>query len=119
VQALRSRATTHEETTTQPVMNKAWAYRQGLISNLLNPKIGVFYTTLLPQFIGPGQPVFLTSILLAALFALIGAIWLTIYVLLLSSAGAFFRRPSVQQAMERVTGVVLIGLGIRLAIEQR
>jgi threonine/homoserine/homoserine lactone efflux protein len=83
-----------------------------LINNLLNPKIGVFYTTLLPQFIGPGRPVFLTSILLAALFALIGAIWLTIYVLL-------FRRPSVQQAMERVTGVVLIGLGIRLAIEQR
>ena len=50
------------------------AYRQGLVNDLLNPKIGVFYTTLLPQFIAPGQSVLLTSILLASLFALIVAL---------------------------------------------
>lgn len=93
------------------------AYRQGLINDLLNPKIGVFYTTLLPQFIAPGQPVLLTSVLLAGLFALIVALWLGFYVFLLMRAGAVFRRPAVRQTLERLTGVVLLGLGIRLAVE--
>jgi threonine/homoserine/homoserine lactone efflux protein len=95
------------------------AYRQGLLNDLLNPKIGVFYTTLLPQFIAPGQPVFLTSVLLASIFALIVAAWLGTYVVLLSQAGSLFRRPAVRRALERATGVVLIGLGLRLAVEQR
>jgi len=95
------------------------AYRQGLINDLLNPKIGVFYTTLLPQFIAPGQPVFLTSVFLAALFALIVALWLGIYITLLARADALFRRPAVRRILERVTGVVLVGLGLRLALEQR
>lgn len=93
-------------------------YLQGLVNNLLNPKIGVFYTTLLPQFISPGQSVVSGSLLLAAIFALIVIIWLTVYVALLSRAEAFFLRPSVRRIMERITGVVLIGLGIRLAIER-
>lgn len=108
----------HEETVASPQTNKIGAYRQGLINNLLNPKMGVFYTTLLPQFISPGQSVFLLSILLAAIFALIVAIWLTIYVVMLSRASAFFHRSSVRHAMERITGIVLIGLGIRLALEK-
>jgi len=119
VQALFSPSTEHEETTAPLETNKVGAYRQGLINDLLNPKIGAFYTTLLPQFIGPGQPVFLTSILLAALFALIVTIWLAIYVLILAKAGKIFRRPAVRRTMERITGVVLVGLGIRLALEQR
>jgi len=119
VQALFSHSTQLEETTAPLETNKVGAYRQGLINDLLNPKIGAFYTTLLPQFIGPGQPVFLTSILLAALFALIVTIWLAIYVLILAKAGKIFRRPAVRRTMERITGVVLVGLGIRLALEQR
>ena len=118
-QALFSHRTGHEETAAPLETNKVGAYRQGLINDLLNPKIGAFYTTLLPQFIGPGQPVFLTSILLAALFALIVTIWLAIYVLILAKAGKIFRRPAVRRTMERITGVVLVGLGIRLALEQR
>ena len=119
VQALFSHSTEHEETAAPLETNKVSAYRQGLINDLLNPKIGAFYTTLLPQFIGPGQPVFLTSILLAALFALIVTIWLAIYVLILAKAGEIFRRPAVRRTMERITAVVLVGLGIRLALEQR
>jgi len=119
VQALFSDSIEHEETTAPLETNKVGAYRQGLINDLLNPKIGAFYTTLLPQFIGPGQPVFLTSILLAALFALIVTIWLAIYILILAKAGKIFRRPTVRRTMERITGVVLVGLGIRLALEQR
>lgn len=93
------------------------AYRQGLLNDLLNPKIGVFYTTLLPQFITPGQPVFLTSVLLASLFALIVALWLGGYVLVLDRASAFMRRPGVRVTLERATGLVLVGLGLRLAAD--
>ena len=119
VRALLSRSAAQEERTSPPSLNRVGAYRQGLINDLLNPKIGVFYTTILPQFIAPGQSVFLTSIILAALLALIVAIWLSIYVVILAKAGELFRRPLVRQVMERITGVVLIGLGIRLAVEQR
>jgi len=118
VQALFSRAPMHEEASAPLVTSKISAYRQGMINDLLNPKIGAFYTTLLPQFIAPGQPIFLTSISLAALFALIVAIWLAIYILILAKSGQVFRRPVIRHTMERITGVVLVGLGIRLALEQ-
>ncbi len=95
------------------------AYGQGLLNDLLNPKIGVFYTTLLPQFIAPGQPVFLMSVLLAGIFASIVALWLGIYVALVARASSFFRLPAVRRSLERATGVVLVGLGVRLAAEQR
>jgi threonine/homoserine/homoserine lactone efflux protein len=93
-------------------------YWQGVVNDLLNPKIGVFYTTLLPQFISPGQSVVVASLILAAIFAVIVMLWLTIYVVVLARAEAFFRRSSVRRALERVTGVVLIGLGLRLALER-
>ncbi len=88
-------------------------YRQGLVNDLLNPKIGAFYTTLLPQFAAPGQPVVLSSLELAATMALIVAIWLIIYVAVLATVGGFYR-PTVQRALERFIGVVLIGLGVHL-----
>ncbi len=93
-------------------------YRQGMLNDLLNPKIGVFYTTLLPQFIAPGQAIFLTSVLLASLFALIVAVWLGCYVFVLDWASAFFQRQGVRRILERITGLVLVGLGVRLAFEQ-
>jgi threonine/homoserine/homoserine lactone efflux protein len=96
----------------------ASAYRQGLVIDLLNPKIGVFYTTLLPQFIAPGQPVLLTSVLLVSLFALIVALWLGSYVLLLDRASAVFRCPGIRRWLARATGLVLVGLGLRLALER-
>jgi threonine/homoserine/homoserine lactone efflux protein len=103
----------------QGAANRRSAYHQGLANDLLNPKIGVFYTTLLPQFIAPGQPVFLTSVLLAGIFALIVAAWLGLCVVLLARASTLFRRSGVRRALERITGAVLVALGIRLAFEQR
>jgi threonine/homoserine/homoserine lactone efflux protein len=79
----------------------------------------VFYTAFLPQFFAPGQPVFLTSVSLAAIHAVIGIIWLLCYAALLTRVGDLFRQPQVRRAMERVTSVVLLGLGLRLATEQR
>ena len=95
------------------------AFRQGLITNLLNPKIAVFYTTLLPRFIVPGDPVLLKSLLLAGIHTLMGLVWLTAYATLVTRAGDVLRGPRVKRALDRVTGGVLIGLGVRLATDER
>ena len=101
----------------EPVADSA--FRQGLVTNLLNPKIAVFYTTLLPQFIVPGDPVLLKSVLLAGIHNLMGLVWLTGYATLVTRAGDVLRRPRVKRALDRVTGGVLIALGVRLTIEKR
>jgi threonine/homoserine/homoserine lactone efflux protein len=97
-----------------PARGALGPYRQGLVNDLLNPKIGAFYTTLLPQFIAPGQPVVQRSLLLAALMALIVALWLALYVAILDKVTGFYRRPSVSRALERILGVTLIALGVHL-----
>ncbi len=100
----------------QPVRSP---FRRGLLSNLLNPKIGVFYTTFLPQFIGPGEPVLAKSLLLAAIHGAMGLLWLSWYAYMVTKAGDVLRRPSMKRILDRVTGVVLIALGLRLAVERR
>ncbi len=95
------------------------AFRQGFLSNLFNPKIAVFYTTFLPQFISPGDPAVLKSLLLAGIHALQGLAWLTFYAWLVTRAGDVLRRPNIRAAMGRITGIVLVGFGLRLALERQ
>lgn len=95
------------------------AFVQGLLSNLLNPKVVLFYLTLLPQFVRSSDPVLARSLLLAAIHVVIGLAWLTIYAYFLGRLGAMLQRPRVRRALEGVTGVLLIGLGARLAWDRR
>jgi RhtB (resistance to homoserine/threonine) family protein len=95
------------------------AFRHGLFSNLGNPKIAAFFTSLLPQFITPGDPVLVPFLLLGALFVAMTLIWLSGYALMASRAAGLLTRPRVRATLDRVTGVVLIGLGLRLATESR
>ena len=94
-------------------------FRQGLASNLANPKIAVFFTGLLPQFVSPREPVLEPFLLLGGLFVLMTAVWLSGYALLAVRASALLGRPRVRATLDRVTGVVLVGLGVRLAFERR
>jgi RhtB (resistance to homoserine/threonine) family protein len=94
-------------------------FRQGLLCNLLNPKAGVFFTALLPQFVSPQDPALAVSLLLTAIAAVTSLMWLTVYATLVPRAGDVLRRPSVRRALDRVTGTVLIGLGVRLALSRR
>jgi RhtB (resistance to homoserine/threonine) family protein len=93
-------------------------FREGLFSNLLNPKIAVFFTSLLPQFVAPGQGAVLNSVLLGGVLVMVGLAWLSSYAVLASSAASVLRRPRVRVAMSRLTGVVLIAFGVRLATER-
>jgi RhtB (resistance to homoserine/threonine) family protein len=94
-------------------------FRQGLLSDLANPKIGIFFTSLLPQFVDPGRPVLVPFLTLGAVFVLMTILWLSAYCLIAARAAETLMRPAVKAAMDRVTGVVLIGLGLRLAVEHR
>lgn len=95
------------------------AFAQGLASNLLNPKVAIFYLTLLPQFVRPGDSVLLRSLLLAAIHVVIGLVWLIVYAYFLGRLGAVLRRRGVRCALEGVTGSLLVGLGTRLAWDRR
>lgn len=95
------------------------AYRQGLLSNLSNPKIVVFFLSLLPQFIDRGQASFGRLLLLGLIFCSITLSWLTLYAVVVARVGDFLRRDRVRRGLEATTGLVLIGLGLRLATERR
>ncbi len=97
----------------------ATALRQGVLSNLANPKIAVFFTTFLPQFVPPSSHSFLALLELGFIFCGITVAWLLAYAVVAARVGAFLRRPAVRRALDGATGVVLIGLGLRLATERR
>ena len=94
-------------------------FRQGLLSNLLNPKIALVYTTLIPQFIEPGDPAVAQTLLLAGIFIAMGFVWLTSYALFIAKIGVLLRRSAVQRVLNAVTGTVLTALGVRLAVTER
>ncbi len=101
------------------VRSSRLAFRQGVISNLLNPKLAVFFTSLLPQFIEPGQSVFARSLLLGGILQLIAIVWLLFYSCLVARMGTVLRRPGVRRWLDRSTGTVLVAFGLRLATEKR
>jgi threonine/homoserine/homoserine lactone efflux protein len=94
-------------------------FRQGLFCNLLNPKAGVFFTALLPQFVSPQDPALLVSLLMTAIAATTSLAWLSVYAAVVPRAGDVLRRAPVRRALDRFTGAVLIGLGVRLALTRR
>jgi threonine/homoserine/homoserine lactone efflux protein len=91
------------------------AYATGLVSNVANPKIVVFYSTVLPGFVPEGEPVLGWSLVLAAIHAAFSVVWLSAYAWALHRARAVLERPRVRRALDRTTGAVLVGLGARLA----
>ena len=90
-------------------------FSQGLLTNVLNPKVAVFYVTFLPQFIAPGEPVLQKSLLLAGVHVGMGVVWLAGVAYLVARAGQLLLRDRVRRWLERATGVVLIAFGLRLA----
>jgi len=94
-------------------------FRQGLLTNLFNPKIAVFYSTFLPQLVGPGDSALAVSMLLACVHIALGILWLTLYAWLLARAIEAFKGSRLRRALDAVTGTVLIALGLRLAAERR
>jgi len=95
------------------------AYLSGMLSNLLNPKISVFFMAFLPAFVPAGASVSQFSLVLGAWFIAETGLWLAVVAWLADRGVRWLRRPTVQRWLERITGIVLIGFGLRLATESR
>ncbi|RRO19406.1 LysE family translocator [Saccharopolyspora rhizosphaerae] len=93
------------------------AFTAGLMTNLLNPKVGVFYMSLLPQFLPTGPTASAWGALLVSIHVAAGLLWPPSLVWAAGRARAFFQRERVRRWMDRVTATVLVGLGVKLAVE--
>ena len=91
---------------------------EGLLSNVLNPKVAIFYLAFLPQFMSPGDWVFGKSMLLAGIHWVEGILWLSMVSLFLGRMRSSIVQPRVKRAIEAITGAVLIAFGVRLAMEK-
>lgn len=99
-------------------LGAAAALRQGALGNMLNPKAGVIFVSILPQFVAPGDSLLRLLAMLAA-FEIMIVCWLVGYGTVVSRVGRSRIGASARRILERVTGVILVGLGVRLAVERR
>lgn len=91
-------------------------YRDGLATNLLNPKVALFYLGFLPQFIGPDEPFLLLSVLYGASHALMGMVWLSAVALGAHRLRGRLTQPKVRRGVEVVAGLIFLGFAVRLAL---
>ncbi len=97
---------------------RAWpAYRTGLTTNLLNPKVGAFYLSALPQFLPHGVAPLLATTALAMVHNVEGMVWFAGLVFLVGRAARLLSRPAVRRRLDQFAGLVFIGFGVRLAVE--
>ncbi|GAA0652674.1 LysE family translocator [Kutzneria viridogrisea] len=111
VRALLAKPT---EPPTEPLRHNG--FLSGALVNTLNPKIGVFAISFLPQFSGPGQ---LPLVACAVVWVLVDTVWYLAVIALIGQLGRWLRQARVRQRLEQLTGFVLIGLGVRLALQSR
>jgi threonine/homoserine/homoserine lactone efflux protein len=98
-------------------MRRAW--RQGVLSSLGNPKLAVFFSSLLPQFAPPGSAALETMLALGAVFVAMTVAWLSFYAAVTARAGDLLRRGPVRRLVDGVMGAVLVLFGGRLALNGR
>jgi RhtB (resistance to homoserine/threonine) family protein len=95
------------------------AFQRGFLTNMLNPKVGVFYVTFLPQFIPHGVNVAAFSLLLAGIHVLLTLLWFSLLIALTVPLGRFLAEPRVVRNLDRLTGCVFVGFGVKLALAKR
>ncbi|UUE57617.1 LysE family translocator [Pectobacterium aroidearum] len=94
-------------------------FLRGMLGNVLNPKIGVFYVSFLPQFIPAGHSVVLWTYLLVLIHVVIGTLWSSTLIAATRPLSRFLRRGSVVKWMDRTTGVLFLAFAARLALSRR
>jgi len=95
----------------------AWKlFRQGFLTNLLNPKVGLFYISFLPQFVPAGSPLSSTIFILALIHSLLSLTWFLIIMLTTNQISVWVKKPSIMKMIDRVTGSILMFFGIKLGL---
>lgn len=100
---------------THPSRSRSWLGR-GYLTNLLNPKVGVFYVSFLPQFLPAHVPAGPFIFLLAVLHALMGIVWFALLIVATRPIARALKRPAIIRRLDRLTGVVFLGFGVKLAL---
>ena len=95
------------------------AFRQGALSNLGNPKMAIFFSSLLPQFVAPGSTAAGAMLVLGLVFVSMTLVWLCAYAAVVARAGHVLRRPRIRRAFDAAMGTILVAFGVRLAVGQR
>jgi threonine/homoserine/homoserine lactone efflux protein len=119
VHALRGRGDPHEDSGRARRLRPAAALRQGVLNDLGNPKIAVFFTTLLPQFAPSHGPAFPTLLAFGLLFCAMTFVWLCAYSVAVARAGDALRRQRIRRTLDAVMGAALVAVGVRVATERR
>jgi threonine/homoserine/homoserine lactone efflux protein len=110
---------TRAETPEPAQVSDRRALRDGLVTSLANPKLAVFFVALFPQFVPPGTSVLPAALAMVCVIIAFDLIWYSVLAALVSRAKRHFVEGRWARRIERVTGAVLIGLGVRLALERR
>lgn len=100
-------------------LGRGQAFRQGLFTNLLNPKIALLFLTLLPQFVGPDEPRLRTTATLAAVFLAIAVLWWRMFTFALRPISRVLRGPRARRVLDGAAGAILLGIGLKVALEHR
>ncbi|WP_018391851.1 LysE family translocator [Bacillus sp. 37MA] len=93
-------------------------FKQGFLTNILNPKVAVFFLTFLPQFVDSGSNTFLPFLIMGITYTVLTAVWFLLYIYLINQISVFMKKPKTQNIIEGITGTILIGFGIKLALEK-
>ncbi|TCP31344.1 LysE type translocator [Scopulibacillus darangshiensis] len=107
-----------DDTKPKGVGQQPSCFRQGFLTNILNPKVAVFFLTFLPQFVDTGSSTFLQFLVMGLTYAILTAIWFLLYVFLINQISAFMKKPRTQKFIQGISGTVLIGFGVKLALEK-
>jgi RhtB (resistance to homoserine/threonine) family protein len=113
----REEAASVEMNTDKQFVNTS-CFKQGFLTNILNPKVAVFFLTFLPQFVDPGSNTFIPFLIMGITYTVLTSVWFLLYVYLINQISAFMKRPKAQNMIEGITGTILIGFGIKLALEK-
>lgn len=116
LRARRSGVVPTGSTAIRPVVRAQVAFRQGFSTNILNPKVGIFYVTFLPQFIPQGVDAAVFSGALALTHVAMTLAWFGLLVAMTAPLGRFLARPAVITALDRLTGGIFMGFGVKLAL---
>lgn len=93
-------------------------FRQGFLTDFLNPKVAAFFLTFLPQFVAPGAHAFAPFLMMGAAYTVMTAAWFLFYISFIHYISEFMKRPKTKKWIEGITGAVMIGFGIQLALEK-
>lgn len=117
VSLLRAKADPHAADELIPAAGSVWrVFASGFLVNLLNPKIGVFYLALIPQFLPPNAPHVVMGVLLAMVHDIEGMVWFTAIIVAAVRARNILSRSAVRKAIDRFTGSLLLFFGARIAL---